>query len=140
MAHEKLQQIANDFFNEHEHVYKLNLSSLDGLSLFSHQRAGSDYETDRISAVSSSLASLCQATANQLLDSDLLDVILESKHGNMLIIQTMYQDEPAILSIIANEKFNIGQIKLYTKALVQSISAHTSLKPMAKILKFAIVS
>jgi predicted regulator of Ras-like GTPase activity (Roadblock/LC7/MglB family) len=137
MVNEKLKYLAEKFFNGYEQILKLNLTSMDGFTIYSRQIEGGEFETDKISAVVSSLTSLSQVTSSQLLASQLLNTVIETDKGNMIMFPTVYQDEPAILIVISNVKFKPDEINNIVHQLAEDIKVHTSLKPMAKILNFA---
>ncbi len=98
-------------------IKSLSLTTSDGFTLFSENGNGFEVETDKLSAVSSSLTALSNAAAKQLMKSTFESTFIETSKGLMCMIQTKYQGKNCILSLISGANPNIGQIRFYLNEL-----------------------
>lgn len=121
MENSQLREIVYKVFAEDSYVQAINLSSVDGFSIYSFKVIGYKIEKDKLSAVSSSLLSLSNAATKQLINSQLINTIIESEDGNMVIVKTKYQGKQAVLTVITEAKLNIGKSRYFAIKLAKSI-------------------
>jgi predicted regulator of Ras-like GTPase activity (Roadblock/LC7/MglB family) len=120
MAHEALVRLFEASVREAKFVNAINLSSADG---FTHHSYVVDGTTDgeRLSAVSSSLASLSNAATSQLMKTQLICTVIESTDGNMVLLRTRYRNKDAVLCFISDSHLNVGKTRYFARKLADAI-------------------
>ena len=122
---ESFNQVFSDIESKLKHVKVLNLTTADGFPLFTQCSDGFDLETDKLSAVTSSLTALSKAAAKQLLNSQFESTCIETDKGLLYMIQTNYQDKQCILSMLSGDKPNLAQIRYFMNKLAKYIETAT---------------
>ncbi len=100
-------------------IKSLSLTTADGFTIYSETGNGFAVESDKLSAVTSSLTALSNAAAKQLMKSSFRSTFIETNTGLMYMIQTNYKNKPCILSLISGESPNLGKIRFYVNNLAQ---------------------
>ena len=101
----------------------MSLSSADGFPICSIASDVDAMDADRLSAVSSSLASLSHAAAKQLMNNTMSNTIIETdKGGDMLIVKTRFEGKDAVLCVITDNSENIGKARYYAKKIALQIA------------------
>jgi len=106
-------------------IKSLSLTTADGFTLFSETGDGFEVESDKLSAVTSSLTALSNAAAKQLMKSGFQSTCIETNKGLMYMIQTKYQGKTCILSLISGENPNLGQIRYFLNNLAKYLETAT---------------
>jgi len=101
----------------------ISLSTADGFTVSSTVADSNDSDQDRLSAVSSSLASLSHAAAKQLMNAKMSNTIIETDTGaDMLIVKTRYEKKDAVLCVITENNENLGKARYYAMKLALEIA------------------
>ena len=101
----------------------ISLSTADGFSVSSTLAEDDGMDQDRLSAVSSSLASLSHAAAKQLMNAKMSNTIIETDTGeDMLIVKTRYEGKDAVLCVISEGGENLGKTRYYAMKLALQIA------------------
>ena len=103
----------------------LNVTTVDGFSLFSHSQEGFDLEVDKLSAVTSSLTALSQAASKQVIGAQFESTCIETDQGLIFMVQTRYQEKDCILSLISGDNPNLGQIRYFVLRLAKYLITAT---------------
>ena len=103
-------------------VRALNLSTADGFSLYTYVNGNFKIEEDKLSAVTSSLSALSQAAARQIMNEEYESTCIETGMGMMFMVQTRYQGQDCILSLISSGQPNLGQIRFYLLRLAKYLT------------------
>lgn len=121
MAHDALTRLVDEVIEQARFVKAINVSSADG---FTHHTKVMDEKTDgeRLSAVSSSLASLSNAATSQLMKTQLICTVIESTDGNMVLFRTQYRNKDAVLCFISDSQLNVGKTRYYARKLADAIA------------------
>ena len=106
-------------------VRALNLTSVDGFTIYSCHSNDFNCEKDKLSAVTSSLTALSQAAAKQLINSQFNSTCIETNDGIMYMVQTNYKGKPCILSLVSGNNPNLGQIRFYLNKLAKFLVTAT---------------
>ncbi len=125
MEHDKLKGLIQAIATEANYVNAINLSSIDGFTFHSYFDVNHSFESDKLSAVSSSLLSLSNAATRQLMNTKLVSTVIESTDGNMIIIKTRYMNKEAVLCFISSSKLIVGKARYFAIKLAQSIEKIT---------------
>ncbi len=121
MNNDKLDMIFNQLIEKNDDIQGVSLSTVDGFTVHSVMDTKHPIEDDKLSAVVSSLASLSNAASQQVINAQLLNTVIETKNGDILIISTQYQKKPAVLCVITGSKQNLGKARYYALKLAQAI-------------------
>lgn len=103
-------------------VLLVSLSTTDGFSIKSFASKVLNAEADKLAAMSSTISSLSDSSAKQILKDQFDITIVETKSGNMLFVRTSYLDLPCVLTIAAKNGIPLATARYKTKKLAQSIS------------------
>ncbi len=118
-----LKKLITKVVNQVDHIRAINLSTADGFTLYASTDEAFDLEKDKLSAVSSSLLSLSNAACRQLIESQLVNTIIESEAGNIIILKTQYQNKSCALCVITGVELTLGKARYYAIKLAESITA-----------------
>ncbi|MCB1584491.1 MAG: hypothetical protein R3E90_14980 [Marinicella sp.] len=121
MDHKQLNLLIKRTMNESTAIKVISLSTADGFNVCTE--FGDDYrvEKEKLSAVSSSLASLSNAACKQILKTRLKATIIESIDGNLIFIKTKYGKSDSVLCLIASSELLVGKARYYARQLALSI-------------------
>lgn len=99
------------------------LTTVDGFPLYSHVISGASVaEESKIAAVTSSLASLSDAAARQLIGSELQGTVIEMNSGYMILVNTKYDGKKCVLCVASGDRQNLGNVRYFTHKLAEYIS------------------
>jgi len=117
--------LAELFSEQTEKFFDLKVFSLttaDGFPIHCEVRQDNEVETERIAAVSSSLISLSNAAARQMIGKPLESTTIETTDGNMFLCNTTFKEKKCVLCIVTGKKENIGHARYFTQRIAQIIS------------------
>ncbi|WP_154222638.1 roadblock/LC7 domain-containing protein [Marinicella rhabdoformis] len=100
----------------------LSLTTADGFSIYCHVNNRFHVEDEKVAAVSSSLISLSNAAAQQMMGHALESTTIETGTSNMFLCNTQYNDKKCVLCIVTGVKENIGHARYFTKQIAQLVS------------------
>lgn len=100
----------------------VSLSTTDGFSIKTFASKALNAEADKLAAMSSTISSLSDAAAKQVLKNQFDITIVETNSGNMLFVRTDYLGLPCVLTIAARGSMSLATARYKTKNLAQSIS------------------
>lgn len=115
----KFEDVFNNMESKLHNIKALNLTSADGFTLFSQFSGGFKFESNKLSAVTSSITALSQAAAKQIIKSNFESTCIETDAGVIFMVQTKYGGKNCILSLISGENPNLGQIRYYLLKLAK---------------------
>jgi predicted regulator of Ras-like GTPase activity (Roadblock/LC7/MglB family) len=122
MDHKTLKLIFSNFIKQIGFAKAINLSTVDGFTILSHTAANYQIENDKLSAVSSSLISLSNAASKQLINSQLVNTVIETVDGTMIILKTKYKNKLCVLCVITDIELNVGKSRYFSIKLAESIA------------------
>lgn len=100
----------------------VNLCTTDGFAVTSLAAKDLDAENDKISAVSSTIASLSNSCSKMLMQDEFNVTIVESNSGNTLFVRTHYLGLECVLTVTAKLTMSLATARYHTKKLAQAIS------------------
>ncbi len=103
-------------------VILVSLSTADGFYIKSFGSKVLNGEADKLAAMSSTISSLSDSSAKQILQNQFDMTIIESDAGNMLFVRTNYLGLPCVLTVAAQSKMALATDRYKTKILAQNIS------------------
>lgn len=106
-------------------ILLVSLSTTDGFSIKTFAAKALNAEADKLAAMSSTISSLSDASAKQVLDTQFDITIVETSTGNMLFVRTDYLGFPCVLTIAARAAMSLATARYKTKKLAQSVSEIT---------------
>ena len=116
-------------FIEQIDIYKelkcISLSTEDGFSICSVSSVEQSYDDDQMSAFTTSLASLSNSVSVQLFNSELINNVIETSNGDLLIYKCFYGTSKAVLCVITEKGSNHGKTRFISTSIKNSISSLT---------------
>ncbi|AOE49138.1 roadblock/LC7 domain-containing protein [Kangiella sediminilitoris] len=109
MNKQHLENTFDVFINKYFDLEMISLCTADGFGILHKSKGKSDVELDRLSAITSSLVSLGDASSNQVIGGALNSTIVETDNGNLLIKKITMADKPLVLSIVTSKKMLLGE-------------------------------
>lgn len=106
-------------------IKALNLTTADGITLFSEFSEGFNFEPKKLSAVTSSITALSQAAAKQIIKTGFKSTTIETETGVIFMVHTKYQEKKCILSLISGDDPNLGQIRYFLFNLADYLKTAT---------------
>lgn len=103
----------------------VSLATTDGFSIKVFVSKTLNAEADQFAAMSSTISSLSDSSAKQVLMDKFDITIVESKSGNILFVRTSYLGIPCVLTIAARTGMPLATARFKTKGLAQNISEIT---------------
>lgn len=100
----------------------LSLTTADGFPIYCHVNNRFHVEDEKVAAVSSSLISLSNAAAQQMMGQALQSTTIETGTSNMFLCNTHYNEKKCVLCIVTGAKENIGHARYFTQQIAQLIS------------------
>ena len=100
----------------------VTLSTTDGFPVCTRGKTTVNYEPDKISAAASTLYSVSNAVAKQILKSEFETAFVETNRGNMAFVSLSVFKGDYVLALSANEAINIAKLRLRIKNLAVEIS------------------
>lgn len=121
-THEGLVDKISELFESRLEINFINLCTVDGFSIKTLNRSGQNIDEDKLAAVSSTISSMSDGTAKQLLDGVFSAAIVESNAGNIFVTKTIYQGADCVLSVAATQQMLLGEVRFLTARLSREIS------------------
>ncbi|MDO6804731.1 roadblock/LC7 domain-containing protein, partial [Wenyingzhuangia sp. 1_MG-2023] len=101
----------------HSEIECLCLSTLDGFPVINILKNGISFEADTMAAASSTLYSVSNAVARQILSKPFQTAFIESDNGNIIFTSLPIQENDYILTASATDSMNIGQLRAIIKRI-----------------------
>lgn len=118
----ELRQIINDFYSHDTDVNLVSLCTPDGFEI--HQSSMDKFQAvpDKISAIASTLSSISDSIANEIIESPFKVTTIETNEGNFVCIYTQYLQQNVVLTICAGSDMSLGVLRVKTRHLATAIS------------------
>ncbi len=100
----------------------ISLTTADGFPIYCHINSRLKVEDEKVAAVSSSLISLSNAAAQQMMGQSLESTTIETGGSNMFLCNAQLKDKKCVLCIVTGPKENIGHARYFTQQIAQLIS------------------
>lgn len=109
MKKKEVADIFNNMFDKYFDLKMLSLCSCDGFGLLHKSRLENPVELDKVSAITSSMVSLGNASSKQIIGGALNSTIVETDNGNLLIKRVVLAKKELVLSIVTSKKMLLGE-------------------------------
>ena len=103
----------------------ISLSTADGFSVYSYSPNGTEFEDDTMSAAASTLYSVSNAVAQQILAKEFKSTFIEANKGNVSFVALEYDSKDYVLAMSASESMNIASLRISINRLAEVISQIT---------------
>ncbi len=120
MEHKTLDALFKKLI-EFNDIKAVSLSTVDGFTIHAKVQGKYPIEDDKLSAVVSSLSSLSDAASQQIINAQLVNTVIETQNGDILIVKTRYKGKKMVLCIITGAKQNLGKARYYAIKLAEAI-------------------
>ena len=102
-------------------VEVISLSTADGFPVQNFMRGQHSFEPDTMAAAASTLFSVSNAVANQILSKDYKSTFIEADQGNVFFICLKMANKDFVLAVCASAAMNIASLRLFTNRLATAI-------------------
>ena len=120
-GHAKLEQTLIEFLEGSSGMIMASLATVDGFNIVTKESGQNTLEPDMLSAISSSLFALSQASAKQI-SGEAPDITsVETRSGTILFISTRYSNQPCVLTVYAQSKITLGALRYTAMKLSRNI-------------------
>lgn len=109
MKKEDINQLFEGLLSKHFDLQMVSLCTSDGFGILHQSRLDDEVELDRVSAITSSLVSLGNASSKQIIGGNLHSTIVETDSGNLLIKKLKLVEKELVLSIVTSKKMLLGE-------------------------------
>lgn len=118
----QLNTIIDEVLSKTSDVIAVNLSTPDGFTHYMFRSNDLNPDDEKLSAVSSSLLSLSNAASKQLINSELINTVIEAKDGNLIIMKTTYLKKSAVLCFISGTGLILGKSRYFATQIAAAIA------------------
>lgn len=103
------------YFNENQDLRLVSLCTTDGFPVVSVSKHGLAIQSDKLAAAFSTLFSVSNAVATQVLKLDFDTTIIESDSGNIAVISILVDGVDCVLCMAGGASMNVGTLRLHIK-------------------------
>ncbi|MDO3383959.1 roadblock/LC7 domain-containing protein [Gilvimarinus algae] len=120
-------------YAENEAVEVISLSTTDGFPVYTLNRANHNIEEDSLSAAASTLHSVSNAVAQQILGKRFKVTFIEAQQGNVAFVDLELQGKNYVLVMSAQQSLNIASLRLLITRLANEIHELTPDSAIASV-------
>lgn len=106
-------------------IILVSICTTDGFPISCFSISELSNQTDKFAAMSSTLSALSDSSASQMNQGSCDITIVEATAGNILFVKTDYIGKPCVLTVVAQNKMALAEVRYKTKKLIGAISAIT---------------
>lgn len=99
----------------------INLATSDGFSIHSYASEFSHFDSGKMAAAASTLYSVGDAVAHQILSKEFKMTFIETEGGNVAFIALRLQGKDFVLTMSGNKTINMGTLRLLINRLAGEI-------------------
>ena len=125
LSTDAVKELFQQQFDKNFHIKLLSMNTADGFNIQELSRLSNHVETDRISAICSSLFSLSKAGSMQILRGNLKSTLVETDTGHLLLKHLLYDGKDCVLAIVTDKKMTLGESNFVLSECVRKISNPT---------------
>lgn len=119
---QELNVLFSSYMDIEAAIELIALSTTDGFPVCARARDMRNYESDKIAAAASTLYSVSNAVAKQILTSEFETAFVETSRGNMAFVSLSNSKGDYVLAVSANGAINIAKLRLRIKNLAVELS------------------
>jgi len=110
-------------YAQQEAIEVISLATTDGFPVYSFNRSTARFEEDTLAAAASTLHSVSNAVAQQILGKRFKITFIEAQQGNVAFVSLNIDERDYVLVMSARESLNIASLRLLINRLANEISA-----------------
>lgn len=118
---QKLKELFNLIESKIDDLLVVGLATADGFNIHTHFCSNKVFEDNKLAAVTSSLLALSNAASKQLIGSSLISSTVETKAGDMLLVNTKYENNDCVMCFITGPQQNKGHTRYFGLKLAQLV-------------------
>ncbi|UTA47958.1 roadblock/LC7 domain-containing protein [Simiduia sp. 21SJ11W-1] len=108
-------------YGENDALEVISLATTDGFPIYTHKQIARTIEEDTLSAAASTLHSVSNAVAQQILGKSFRVTFIEAEQGNVAIVDLTIASQNCVLVMSASEALNIASLRLLITRLANEI-------------------
>lgn len=110
---------------EHDAIDVIALATTDGFPVHTYTRSPGGFATDTLAAAASTLYSVSNAVAQQILGKRFKVTFIEAEQGNVAFVALSVEERDYVLAMSAKAAMNIANLRLQIQRLATEISGLT---------------
>lgn len=114
-----------DQYADNEAIEVISLATTDGFPVLTLAKVPRNIEEDSLSAAASTLHSVSNAVAHQILGKSFKVTFIEAQQGNVAIVNIELGEQDCVLVMSANETLNIASLRLLITRLAKEIQSYS---------------
>ena len=120
----KLLSVIQEFFERKVDIKFVGLCTVDGFDVCHLSRT--DVLPDKVAAIASSLFTLSDSAAENILHKSIQVSIVETLNGNILFIRTRLLGNDGLLAVAADDELSLAEVRYHSIQLKEKLeSLHT---------------
>jgi predicted regulator of Ras-like GTPase activity (Roadblock/LC7/MglB family) len=108
-------------YAENQSLEVISLSTTDGFPVCNFSRVAGDFEAGSMAAASSTLYSVSDAVARQILSKSFKVTFIEAEQGNVAFVALELKDKDLVLAMSAKQSMNIASLRMLINRLAKEI-------------------
>ena len=120
-----LEACFNDLVKGNKNIRLIGLCTEDGFDIKSLADKSFELDADKLAAMASSISALSNSSAQQLKREGFTITIIESEGGNILLMKTLYLDQPCVISMATSPTSSLAQDRFELKRFAAKVAAIT---------------
>ncbi len=117
---ERIVQLVNRY-GDNEAIEVISLATTDGFPIHTHNRANHSIEHDSLAAAASTLHSVSNAVAQQILGKSFKVTFIEAVQGNVAFVDLELEGKNYVLVMSATQLLNIASLRLLITRLAKEL-------------------
>ncbi len=119
---EKLEQILKAVCINRREIFLTSLCTVDGFNIKSVTSSSHTTEVDKLAAMASTICSLSDASANQIMQLPSNFTTIETEGGNILFLTTKLLNKDCVLTLAARSSMQLANARFEALRLAKSIA------------------
>lgn len=125
LTKEQVLELFEEKLKKDFHIKLLSLNTIDGFNIQQHSQLAKTVESDKVSAICSSLFSLSKAGSMQILNGNLRSTLVETDTGHLLLRHLLYEEKDCVLAVVTDKKMTLGESNFVLTDCAKKISGLT---------------
>ena len=117
----KIAPLFDQYFTNFSGIELISLATTDGFNVYCKKLDTYSFETDKLSAASSTLYSVCDAVTRQILGKKFEVTFIETGAGNVVCIALSTSSGDYVLTMSGSKEMNIASLRLAIKRLAEEV-------------------
>ena len=121
---EKVSRLMLEFKDQDTAIELIALCTGDGFPVCSLASNAREFEEDKMAAASSTLYSVSNAVAQQIVSSEFQTTFIETRDGNMAFVAMRREDRDYVVVMSAAKEMNLAKLRLRISRLVEELEGY----------------